>query len=513
MTMILLLGLLGSFPCDQVTTEYTAWPASADVLALLNCLEDRANGNCPVADAGREQFATTGTVIQLNGSRSIGPDGIPSLTWAQVDNGAPAVTITGANGAMASVQPSQVGTYEFELIARQSCLANRDTVRVEVTDQFAPPQTLNFTLIADANSVPGSPAPFTPAQVQAAPGQPDRQYILTLEGRVWIRENGNILATPFIDVSSLISGCFECNLMSMAFHPDFDVNGMVYIKYVGTLLNGTGSGTDVRIAGFAPGLDPDVMGLGDGVDLLTISKPTNIHAGGTIAFGHDGLLYIGTGDSGPQNDPNGNAQNTMLPLGKVLRYQVNGLGAFTIPDHNPFLGDANILDQIYAIGLRNPWRITFDRDTGDLFIGDNGQDDIEELNMLSGEGVGGENLGWNTMEGTACFNPPAGCDPTGLQPPIWEYLHSSGGCSVIGGYVYRGDDIPGLNGFFIYGDWCQGQLYVLRFEEGQWMNRAVNVSGAPGLTSTQLAGFGEDMSGELYMCTGGRVYQLTGAAF
>jgi len=513
MTMLLLLGLLSTFPCDEVTTEYTAWPASVDVLELMVCLDDLVAGNCPVADAGREQFATTGVSIQLDGSGSTGPDGVPDLTWVQIANGAPMVPITDPNSAMASIQPSLAGDYEFELIATRSCLSNRDTVRVRVSGQIDPPQALGFTLIADSNAIPGGPVPFTPAQVQAAPGQPDRQYILTLEGMVWIRDSGSILATPFIDVSSLISGCFECNLMSMAFHPDFDSNGMVYIKYVGTLLNGTGSDTDVRIAGFSPGMNPDVMSLGDGVDLLTIPQPTEIHAGGTIVFGKDGLLYIGTGDSGPQTDPNGNAQNTLLPLGKVLRYQVNGLGSFTIPDHNPFLDDANVLDQIYAIGLRNPWRVTVDRETGDLFIGDNGQDDIEELNMLSGEGVGGANLGWNTMEGTACFNPPMGCDSTGLQPPIWEYFHSDGGCSVIGGYVYRGNAIPALDGYFIYGDWCQGQLYVLRFEEGQWVNRGVTANGAPGLTSTQLVGFGEDLSGEVYMCTGGRVYQLTGASF
>lgn len=502
-------GLLGAFPCDGVRLDYERWPVAVSVADMMMCLQDVEAGNCPVADAGREQFAQTGMMIQLDGSASTAPSG-SMLQWVQVANGAPGVMLQNASSATPNFTPTLPGSYVFELQMTQGCLTDVDQVHIEVTDQIAAPQTLSFSSLVEPNDFPAGVS-ATPAQVQQAPGQPERLYILTLQGRIWIRENGAVLNDPYIDVSSLLGNCFECNLTSMAFHPDFEENGIVLIKYVGTLLNGSGSNTDVRVAGFAPGNNPDVLSLNDGVDLVTISKPTDIHPGGSILFGKDGLLYMGNGDSGPQGDPNGHAQNTNLLNGKILRYQINGLNPVTIPASNPFVDDPNVSDEIYAIGIRNPWRITRDRQTGDFFIGDNGQDDVEEISFLSGEGVGGQNLGWNIMEGNQCFNPPMGCDPNGLTMPIFDYDHSPG-CSVIGGYVYRGSAVPAANGFYLYGDWCTGQLSLLRLEEGQWVNRQVNVTGAPGLGGNNLVGFGEDLQGELYVCAGGRVYQLTGAA-
>ena len=505
MQTLLFFMIMGGFPCDGVSLIWDRWPLQTPVSDLVACVNSTMEGGCPVANAGQEQVVSTGVQVALDGSDSSGPGLIQEYRWVQIDNGAPVVSLAGSDTPTATFQPTLSGTYTFSLEVREGCLVDTDQVSVVVADPINAPQELNFSLVTNGSSLG---VPFTPVQVQQAPGEPNRLYILTLQGQIWIWENNQFLAQPYIDIATLLSNCFECNLTGMAFHPHYAANGFVYIKYAGRLLNGTGSDFDVRIAGFEGGMTPDVRGLGDGTDLITIPQPTDIHAGGSLVFGKDGLLYIATGDSGPQNDPNGNAQNPLLLLGKLLRYQVNNLNPPTIPASNPFVNDPNVLDPIFAVGFRNPWRVTVDRVTGDFYIGDNGQNSVEEVSFLSGDSLGGENFGWNVVEGNQCFNPPVGCDPSGLEPPIWDYPHTEG-CSVIGGYVYRGP-IGGLYGFYLYGDWCSGQLFLLRFENGSWVNRAVGVTGAPALAGTSLIGFGEDLDGNLYMCTGGSVYMLTG---
>ncbi len=508
MTQVLLMGFLFSFQCGPGASEWALWPSQRDVLWLTTCYASPGGPLCPEADAGGDDLVLTGSPVMLDGTASSGPDANLRWLWSQVPNGAPMVTLTGADTSTPSFSPPQAGIYEFELEVGWRCLADTDAVSVEARDVILPPQTLDAGLIADLSMLPAGFTSFSPVKVVSTPGEMPRLYIVDFLGFVWIWENNAIDPTPLLDVSGLLGNCFECGLSNLVFHPDFDQNGYFYIQYVGTLLDGTGNAITTRIAGFQAGAERRQIEAGSGVDLLSINQPTDIHNGGDSAFGPDGFFYLAMGDGGPQNDPNGNAQNPLLPNGKLLRYQINGLNPPTIPGDNPFVGDPGVLDEIYAIGFRNPWRFSFDRLTGDLYLGDNGQNAVEEVSFQAAGAPGGANFGWNIMEGDQCFNPPMGCDMTGLTLPAYAYSHTGGGCSVIGGYVYRGGALPELRGYYVYGDWCLGEIFLLRFENGSWVNRPVTVTNAPGLTGVSLIGFGEDADGELYFCSGSNVYKI-----
>jgi glucose/arabinose dehydrogenase len=342
----------------------------------------------------------------------------------------------------------------------------------------------------------------------------DGRLFLTLQrGRIVIWENGAVLPTPFLDISARVICCGEQGLLSTAFHPDYATNGLFYVYY--TDLQG-----DIQIDRLeASAGNPDVADPFTRVTLLTIDHPdpTN-HNGGQLQFGPDGMLYAGVGDGGSANDPQCYAQRREPQsgrrdlLGKLLRIDVNQSmppQPYGIPIDNPFVGTGGP-DEAWAIGLRNPWRFSFDRLTGDLLIGDVGQGSIEEIDHQLQQSTGGQNYGWKMMEGTVCTgntgncpeDVPA-CDSPLLTLPILEYDHGGGRCSVTGGYVYRGQQIPDLYGRYVYGDFCSGEIWGAFPEGAGWTTELLPIS-ADALTT-----FGEDSAGELYVGTqAGNVYRI-----
>jgi glucose/arabinose dehydrogenase len=322
----------------------------------------------------------------------------------------------------------------------------------------------------------------------------DARLFLTLQtGRIVIFSGGQVLPAAFLDLTSLVSCCVERGLLSIAFHPQYASNGFFFVDYTNTAGN-----TVIARYKVSPG-NPSSGDPSSGIILLTILQPFANHNGGELQFGPDGYLYIGMGDGGSANDPMCNGQRNDTLLGKLLRIDVDQNVSsppfYGIPATNPFAA-GGAMPEIWAKGLRNPWRFSFDRATGDLYIGDVGQDTREEIDFQPHASKGGENYGWKIMEGTLCgagdaFGCPAGvpaCNSASFQYPLYEYAHAgSGGCtgSVIGGYVYRGAAYPALDGIYLYGDYCLGWLF------GNGVRLSPNV---PELTT-----FGEDAVGELYL--------------
>ncbi len=303
----------------------------------------------------------------------------------------------------------------------------------------------------------------------------------------------------FIDIQDKVnSQGGEQGLLGLAFHPDYINNGKFYVNYtseVGTVIESY----SVNSVGSKLG-DPE-----SGEILLTIKQPFSNHNGGEIAFGEDGYLYIATGDGGSGGDPQGNGQNLESLLGKILRINVdssNGSHTYTIPADNPFYKNKDgFREEIYAYGLRNPWRFSFDRETGKLWAADVGQNSVEEIDIIEN----GHNYGWNTMEGSLCFKPKQGCEQANLTSPVWEYNPESGGASITGGYVYRGKEIPSLVGKYIFADFVDGRIWTLSYDDA---NRAV--AEMLELKEFNITSFGEDEAGELYACLyDGRIVRLS----
>ena len=289
-----------------------------------------------------------------------------------------------------------------------------------------------------------------------------RIFIVERGGLIKILKNGVVVSAPFLDIHSIIkSNSSEQGLLALAFHPSYETNGEFFVVYTAPR-NGDSNGSVLILEKFSVSANPDVADSSSGVILLTIDHPTNTnHNGGTLAFGQDGYLYWSTGDGGGGGDPDNNGQNLNALLGKILRLDVN-LTAPYIPNTNPFYNNPNpsIRKEIWAYGLRNPWRLSFDRLTHDLYIGDVGQSAREEIDFQPAAGKGGENYGWRVMEGSSCYPASSACDPTGKVLPVTEYDHSLG-CSVTGGYVYRGTAYPALVGYYFFGDFCSGRVFSL----------------------------------------------------
>jgi glucose/arabinose dehydrogenase len=327
----------------------------------------------------------------------------------------------------------------------------------------------------------------------------ERLFVVEQRGRIRIVQNGEVLAEPFLDIRDQVgSGANEQGLLSVAFHPDYDRNGYFFVNY--TDRNG-----NTVISRFEVSDDPDRANHGSEMVLLQINQPYGNHNGGQLKFGPDNYLYVGMGDGGSAGDPQNHGQNPSTLLGALLRLDVDfaGDGAnYGIPPDNPYVGDEAGRNEVWAIGLRNPWRFSFDRVTGDLYVADVGQNQYEEVNVVpAGEGAG-LNYGWNFMEGNHCYRD--GCDPSAYYAPVAEYSHGAGECSVTGGYVYRGAAFPEMAGNYFYGDYCSGRLWALfQTEDGSWVNNEAGMS-PPNLTT-----FGEGFDGELYLANrDGVVYRL-----
>jgi glucose/arabinose dehydrogenase len=343
---------------------------------------------------------------------------------------------------------------------------------------------LQLTQVSDLGSV---------VDIKHAGDNSQRLFLLQQSGVIRILRDGELLSEPFIDISSRIRSGGEEGLLSLDFAPDFSANGHVYLYYS----NRDGDTVLSRFIAQGNSADPNTEEI-----LLVFNQPSGNHNGGRIEFGPDGMLYLGLGDGGGAGDTDGNAQNSQTLLGKIIRLDVESTQTgFVIPADNPFINDPNTRSEIWALGLRNPWRIAFDNLTGDLYIADVGQNEFEEVNFQPANSAGGENYGWNIMEATACFN-SSSCDSSGLTMPAASYDHSEG-CSITGGQVYRGNDYPDLVGRYLYGDFCTGRIWSLKKVQNNWQTEILRASGNGMFT------FGEDQSGNVYLSASDGVFLLS----
>jgi glucose/arabinose dehydrogenase len=337
-----------------------------------------------------------------------------------------------------------------------------------------------------------------PVFLTQPPGESDRLFVVEQGGRIRILRNDVLLARPFLDLTAVVSPppLGERGLLSMAFDPGYQQNGFFYASY-------TDRQGDSRVVRYrVSSANPDSADPASASPVLAVEQPYSNHNGGLILFGPDGMLYLGLGDGGAGGDPEDRAQNLDSLLGKLLRLDVSGATGYTVPPDNPFVGNPDARPEIWASGLRNPWRFSFDRATGDLYIADVGQGDREEVNAVPGSSPGGENYGWNIMEGRACYPPGRNCSTAGLTLPVLDYDHSAGACAVTGGYVYRGAALPILAGRYLYADYCGGWVRSFTLVAGQAVDLVdwtAELGPGPGVTS-----FGQDNAGELYLMAGGR---------
>lgn len=334
-----------------------------------------------------------------------------------------------------------------------------------------------------------------PVHLASPPGD-ERLFVVEKVGTIRVVREGEVLEEPFLDLRGEVSGGSEQGLLSVAFHPGYAANGRFFVDY-------TDRAGDTRVVEYRVSSDPDRADPAPVRIVLEVDQPFANHNGGLLVFGPDGKLYVGLGDGGSGGDPRGNGQNTGTLLGSLLRIDVDDGTPYAIPPDNPFVGQAGARGEIWAYGLRNPWRFSFDRQTGDLYIADVGQNDLEEVNAEPGD-EGGLNYGWNVMEGTECFRSDD-CDRSGLVLPVQEYDHGAG-CSVTGGFVYRGAALPALAGLYFFSDFCSSFVRSFRLAGGQ----AVEERRWPGLEpGGRVTSFGEDAAGELYILTReGSVFQI-----
>lgn len=338
-----------------------------------------------------------------------------------------------------------------------------------------------------------------PTDIQSPHDGTGRLFVVEQEGTIRILRGGALLPEPFLDIRSKTRAGGERGLLGLAFPPDFGAKQYFYVNY--TDLRGDSVIARYRVRSD----DPDRADPSSETVILTQRQPFANHNGGQLAFGPDGFLYIGFGDGGSAGDPQNNAQNRRTWLGKMLRVDPEaGLAGYRVPVDNPFASGGEALPEIWALGLRNPWRFSFDRETGDLWIADVGQNRLEEINFQPASSRGGENYGWNVMEGSQCFL--AGCQPgPDLVMPVHEYGRSEG-ISVTGGFVYRGARYPELRGLYIYGDYGSGRIWRLRREGNRWVNRLLLAS------AKAISTFGQDEDGELYVADHGtgEIFALEG---
>ncbi len=369
-----------------------------------------------------------------------------------------------------------------------------------------------FTLtVTDLPAVPGDPELVLetvatgmshPLYVTAPPGDRSRLFVVERTGAIRIIKNGVLEATPFLDIKARVSTGGEQGILGMAFPPDYATSRYFVVYYV----NPAG---ETVLSRFHVGSAASDAALAGEETLLTIAQPGGDHNGGMLAYGRDGYLYLSVGDGGCCGDPNGHGQDRTELLGSILRLNVGPTGPYQIPATNPWANDGVVRHELWNYGLRNPFRFSFDRETGDMYIGDVGDENREEISVLPGTSVGGENLGWRIMEGMECFGGGTSCNMNGLTLPVWDYSHNQG-CSVIGGFVYRGGAIPALRGTYFYLDFCGAWVETFR-----WVGGAASSSRRyQWLDSREYPNsFGEDADGELYITSeSGNVFKIVAKA-
>ncbi len=368
------------------------------------------------------------------------------------------------------------------LLALAGCSGNSAALTFGSPSSSAPPQLTLSSFISGLNS---------PVGFEIVPNDSLRRiFVLEQAGRIRLIQDDILQPAPFLDLTAKIESGGEKGLLGLAFHPQFTVNGRFFVNYT----RRTGSQLQTVIAEYQNSPPSNNVALTSERILLVVDQPFDNHNGGQLAFGPDGFLYIGLGDGGGADDPFGNGQNTNVLLGKILRLDVDSPPApgkqYAIPPGNPFIVSGGA-PEVFAYGLRNPWRFSFDRLNGRLFAGDVGQGAREEIDII----VKGGNYGWNIMEGSICRPPAANCNMAGLILPITDYDHSpSGGTSVIGGFVYRGGAIPALAGTYVFGDLSSGHLWGLTQNAAGGWDRAVLLN-----HNRTVSAFGQDASGELYL--------------
>ncbi len=332
---------------------------------------------------------------------------------------------------------------------------------------------------------------FVTAITQPA-GELDRLFVADLKGKIYVIEAGAVQENVFLDVSANITTLsYGQGLLGMAFHPDYANNGLFFVDY--TLADGDAALVRYQVSAD----DPTVAAAASATTVMVIPHPTEFHYGGQLAFGPDGYLYWSMGDGATKRSP---APKLDSYLGSILRLDVNS-DTYSVPADNPFVGQEAALPELWAKGLRNPWRFSFDRDTGDLYIADVGEAQREEIDFQAAGDPGGQNYGWNAYEGTYIFN---NGDQDGLTFPVVDYGHEGGHCSITGGYVYRGAALPDLVGKYVFGDYCSGWLWTTyQKPDGTWYTAELFK------TNLRMTTFGEDNAGELYLGDArGRVYKL-----
>jgi len=405
----------------------------------------------------------------------VSPSVVTTTTTAVAPSVAPeATTTTGAETTTSTSEPTSTTTTAPEALTTTTAAAGGPLVLA------AEPVAEGFE---------------QPVLVIAPPDDP-RLFVVDQPGRIWVVDSGEVL--PFLDVRGLVTFNNEQGLLGLAFHPDYASNGLFYIDYI----DGDG---DTRLVEYEVSTsDPNTADPDSGRELLRVDQPAANHNGGMIAFGPDGYLWFGLGDGGASDDRFGNGQRADTLLAAMLRIEV-GPGAeepYGIPPDNPYADGGDGAPEVWAIGLRNPWRWSFDGNL--LYIGDVGQNDIEEVSAAS-TNIGGLNYGWPIMEGRSCFGADT-CDQSGLVIPLLDYPHADG-CSITGGFVYRGSELPELDGHYLYGDYCTG--WVRSFRLGGDGGISAETERMPAGTFTGLTSFGVDSSNELYVTTqAGTVYKL-----
>ena len=442
-----------------------------------------------------------GTVAPTRGSLEVIIAGLPT--------GQPAgVTVTGPGNtsqaltATATLNDLAAGSYDVRAdnvtAGNVVYVPTPATQRIAVTSGKAATATVTYTsstfTLSAQQIVEGLESPV----YLTAPKNDPRLFIVEQPGRIRIVKDGALLATPFLDITARVVSGGERGLLSLAFDPVYATNGRFYVYY-------TGAQGDIFVDRFTVSGNPDVANTASDPVLTIQHRENSNHNGGLLLFGPDGMLYAGTGDGGGAGDVPNNAQNIDVLLGKILRLNVATL-PYTIPAGNPFSGQPGA-DEIWAYGLRNPWRFAFDVPPDgtppQLYIADVGQNAREEVDVTDASAAG-RNYGWHTMEGTQCYNPSSGCNQAGLTLPVLDYDHSQG-CSITGGFVYRGAAIPEIRGVYFYSDYCSGFLRSFRLSGGAAADQRdwafTNIG--------NVTSFGVDAAGELYVLSAnGRVYRV-----